>query len=92
MNPSVLDVWEILSDSVLDLKEKYGEFTNRFGTDKDIVDFDDLDICIDFGKNKRYEIGTERDYAFTRGDRIDFNDRKSKIDYEVKPFEEHHVN
>ena len=87
MNPPMPDVWEGLSDTLLDVQDKWGKFTNKYESERSIIEFSSLDLDVDisdpscFPPFLRYTIASESDTFYNRGDSIIITDREKKEEY-----------
>lgn len=81
MNPPMIDVWETLSDSLLDLKENWGKFKTKYDSYREVIDFDNLDLNVDTKKDSDYKIASEKDTFYNRGNTIKIVDRTEKENY-----------
>jgi hypothetical protein len=82
MDPSPIDIWYEIDDGFLDLKDKYGKFDDKYGTERYALDFDDIDVQIDIeDKSAFYTICHIKNYKWNRGQRIDFED--AQIEYSI---------
>lgn len=69
-NPPMVDVFQDLDDYLLDIREKHSKFQNHYGTTRDAIDFDDLDLVVDIGSDSDYVIAHEKNYIWRRGERV----------------------
>lgn len=70
-NPPMVEVFQDLDDYLLDIREKHSQFQNYYGTTRDVIDFDDLDLVLDIGQGSDYVIAHEKNYIWERGQRVD---------------------
>jgi hypothetical protein len=78
MDPPMVDVWESLSDSLLELKEKWATFRTKYDSDREVVDFDSLDLNVDIKEDTDYTIAHESDTFYNRGNTLKIVDRSKK--------------
>ena len=81
MNPPIEDVWETLSDSLLELEENWGKFTTKNEDEIDVVDIGMLDLDVDIKQESNYTIAHETDTFYNRGNTLKITDRKKKEEY-----------
>ena len=51
MDPDPIDIYYIIDECILELKDKYGSFINRYAKERPIIDFDSVDVNTNFKKD-----------------------------------------
>jgi hypothetical protein len=56
MDPNPTDVFILVDDHILDIKEEYSTFTDFYNIDRSIVDFGNIDVEVDVGYVEPYTL------------------------------------
>jgi hypothetical protein len=72
-NPPMVEVFQDLNDYLLELTDKYGEVESKYGDVRPVIDFDDLDLVVDVGKDNDYLIASEKNYIWQGFNRVEMD-------------------